>query len=65
MRKQELEELRACQLSTQKLFLKTSEDPEFVNRVFEQTAKNDKFVARLLNIYNETFETTKHQVLAQ
>ena len=45
--------------------MKTSEDRAFVNKIFEQTVKNDKFVARLLDLYNETYERTKDQVFSQ
>ncbi len=40
-----------------KLLLKVSKDKEFVNGVFNKTAKSDPFVGRFLSLYNKYIES--------
>jgi len=36
-----------------KLLMRVSKDKDFVNRVFERTAKSDPFVGKFLELYNK------------
>lgn len=50
--KKDIEHLEKNQLYIQELFLKASEDREFINHIFRETKKTDEFVRRLLYMYN-------------